>query len=97
MLDEDDDVFVGAQVDPGGDGAEDGVDVGAGDGGGGEEDVEVIGATGGVGQLLDLDESAEAADDGEAQYGDLRAGEDPEHVVAELGSVLRKNQNKNCN
>jgi len=54
----------------------------------GEELVKVVWLSEAERQLLELDESAEAAEGRQGQDGDLGSGEDPEHLVAELGSVL---------
>ena len=79
----------GFQEDPRGNHAEDGVDVGADDGQAREQLVQVVRLPEAQGQLLELDESPEAAEGREGQDADLGTGENPEHLVAELGGVLK--------
>ena len=69
---------------------EDGVDIGPCGGDAREEDVEVVWLPeGGVGELPELDESAEAGGEREGQQRELGPREDPEHLLRELGSVLK--------
>ena len=69
---------------------EDGVDVRAGRCDPREEDVEVVGPPEGrVRQLPQLDEPAEAGEEREGQEGELGTGVDPEHLLGELGGVLK--------
>ena len=68
---------------------EDGVDVGPCRGYSREEDVEVVRLPeGGVRELPELDEAAEAGGEREGQQRELGPSEDPEHLLGELGCVL---------